>query len=142
MTTIYVGKPAENYGAPGQTQRTASVVYAESDFDSMRAELEEDRLAVDLWVRAPWFVVASSGNFRRDVCVAGAYLRIVLRPSEGPEAVRWGVWVTPLDRKEGVTVPHGHKEAHPKAFMPVVYGPTPGIASLKYYLLFRPGAEE
>lgn len=142
MTTIYVGKPAENYGAPGQTQRTANVEYIESDFDSMRAELEEDRLAVDLWVHAPWYVVASTGNLRRDVCVAGAYLRIVLRPQESPEGETWGVWVTPLDRKEGVSVPHGHKETHPKAFMPVVSGATPGIASLKYYLLFRPGAEE
>lgn len=138
MPDIYVGTPADKGRQPAVTLVTAE--------DSVLAELTPEERA---WCTALWFKVMNSNQgFRRDVCVYGHFLRIVLRAAPPTVPQFWDVWAGAMDDKgETLTherydpVLHGRRrEAYsPTAFRLMVRAPTQFAAMMKFYHLFEPG---
>lgn len=131
MSQIYVGDPAKNYGPHGQQQECVYTGYGREPDGHPVGEAEKR------WMRAPWYYVNSTGAFRRDVCVAGHYLRIVLREENG----MWGVWLMPLDRKDGRKI-DGWRPGPKAPFILAVSRREQTDASLAFFRLFQPGPAE
>ena len=131
---VYIGVPAKSYTARGEPQKSVTL----SDFFGGDAEFPDVTDSLErLWLLAPWFLVLSSRGLRRDVCVAGHYLRIVLR--EERENRRFSLWVAPMDRREGGSIPHSWGALHRGAFIPFLHREAPDAAALAFFRLFQPG---
>lgn len=129
MSLVYVGDPAKNYGPQGQPQECVYTDYGASD---PLGEAEKQ------WMHSPWYLVTSTGGLRRDVCVAGHYLRVVLREVKG----QWEVWTMPMRERSGGNLPHAWGSLHQGPFLPVVRRPRREEASLAFFRLFQPGPAE
>lgn len=89
------------------------------------------------WSTRPWFVT-KSGGLRRDICVAGFVLRVVLQQVLG------GIWrclVLPVGEGD-MSLSHGYKSQFKGMFLPVGEKDSAAEASQFVYDTFRPGPLE
>lgn len=85
-----------------------------------------------VWLKGEWFRTPA-GSWRRDVCVAGHYLRLVLRPS--PKGNGWNVGVLALRSRTG--------DSYGKLWVSVVREALNApLAALAFFRLFQPGPAE
>lgn len=136
---VYIGVPAKSYTARGEPQKSVTL----SDFFGGDAEFPDVTDSLErLWLLAPWFLVPSSQGpssrgLRRDVCVAGHYLRIVLREDRKNRC--FSLWVAPMDRREGRITPHSWAALQRGPFISFLHRETPDAAALAFFRLFQPG---
>lgn len=76
------------------------------------------------------------------MCVAGHYLRIVLREDTKTYPSRFGVWIAPMDGRESKSIPQGWRPLNQGNFILALHRTDPGEAALDFFRLFQPGPAE
>lgn len=87
------------------------------------------------WLSGVWFIT-KLGNYRRDVCVAGHYLRLILRARSYTSVSEWSAAVMPLEH------PQDHLSKADHGVPVVTSAPSAAHAALAFYRLFLPGEAE